>query len=179
MYIVKKLTHHYLVMLFANTCFCLPALVHAANPSATTVSVTIPAIVQISGLSDITLTPTNFSVPVTGSATACIYTNVINPLGSYYITATSSNAISGTFRAINGANYLSFNAFWNSTSSPTQATPLTSGIKSTQQTGGNGSSLTCSGTPNANFNISISNIQLAGVSAATYTDTVTLLVSPS
>ncbi|WP_131792975.1 hypothetical protein [Legionella birminghamensis] len=35
------------------------------------------------------------------------------------------------------------------------------------------------GTPNANFNIRISSAQVTGAPAAVYTDTVTLLISPS
>ena len=151
----------------------------AANPSNTTVSVTIPALVQISGLSNITLSPTGFASPVTGSTTACIYTNVISPLGSYYLTATSLNASSGVFRVANGTGFISYSAFWNSTSSPTQALSLTSGVKTAQQSGGNSSSLTCAGTPNANFNIGFTSAAIAGAIAATYTDTVTLLISPA
>lgn len=157
----------------------LSNLVYSANPSTTTVSVTIPALVQISGLSDIALTPTNFGSPVTGSTTACIYTNVISPLGSYYVTATSSNASSGAFRITNGSFFITYSAFWNATSSPTETTPLTSGVKTAQQSGGNSTSLTCSGTPNANFNISLTSTQVAAAPPATYTDTVTLLVSPT
>ena len=88
----------------AVSCFISISATHAANPSATTVSVVIPALVQISGLSDITLAPISFGSPVTGATTACIYTNVINPLGSYYVTAISTNASAGVFRVTNGAN---------------------------------------------------------------------------
>ena len=154
-------------------------LLYAANPSNTTVSVTVPALVQISGLGNITLSPTNFSSPITGDTTACIYTNVISPLGSYYVTATSNNASSGAFRVTNGSAFITYSAFWNSTSSPTQTTPLASGTKTTQQLGGSSTSLTCGGTPNANFNISLTSTQVAGAPAATYTDTVTVLISPS
>lgn len=152
---------------------------YAANPSTTAVSVIVPALVQISELSDITLAPTNFSSPITGSTTACIYTNVLSPLGSYYVTATSANASSGTFRITNGSIFITYDAFWNSTSSATQTTSLSSGVKTAQQSGGNSSSLTCSGTPNANFNIRLTSTQVEGAPAATYTDTVTLLISPS
>lgn len=154
-------------------------LVYAANPSVTTVSVTVPALVQISGLSDIALTPTNFASSVTGATTACIYTNVITPLGSYYVTATSLNALSGAFRITNGSNFITYTAFWNPASAPTQTVSLTSGVKTAQQLGGDSTSLTCSGTPNANFNINLTSAEVAGAPAAVYTDTVTLLISPS
>jgi hypothetical protein len=170
---------YFLVIMVSTSCFLSISVVYAANPSTPSVSVVIPALVQISGLSDIALAPTSFGSLVTGATTACIYTNVINPLGSYYVTASSTNASAGVFRVANGANFISYNAFWNPASLPTQTIPLTSGIKTTQQSGGNSTSLTCSGTPNANFNISFTNAQIAGASAGTYMDTVTLIVSPS
>lgn len=160
-------------------CLILMRVTHAANPSVTTVSVVIPALVQISGLGDITLAPTNFASPATGATTACIYTNIISPLGGYYVTATSTNASAGVFRVKNGTTFINYNAFWNPASSSAQTIPLTSGVKTAQQSGGSSSSLTCSGTPNANFNISFTDAQVAGASAGAYTDTVTLVVSPS
>ncbi|WP_133139418.1 hypothetical protein [Legionella genomosp. 1] len=151
----------------------------AVNPSAASVTVTVPALVQISGLSNITLSPINLSSPVTGNTTACIYTNTISPLGSYFVTATSANAASGTFRVVNGSNFITYNAYWNPGSAPSQTITLVSGVKTAQQTGGSSTSLTCGGTPNANFNIRITSSQVAGAPAAVYTDTVTLLISPS
>jgi hypothetical protein len=152
---------------------------YAANPSVTTVSVVIPALVQISGLSDIALSPTNFSSNTTGATTACIYTNILSPQGSYYVTATSQNASSGLFRVANGTKFVTYSAFWNPTSASTQTVTLTSGIKTAQQSGGSDNSFTCSGSPNANFNISFSPASIAGASPAIYNDTVTLVLSPS
>lgn len=152
---------------------------YADNPSLTTISVTVPGLVQISGLSNISLSPTNLSSPVTGATTACIYTNTISPLGSYYVTATSANASAGLFRVVNGGNFIAYSAFWNTNSSPTQSVSLTSGTKTAQQNGGSSTSLTCSGIPNANFNVRFTSAQIAGAKPATYSDTVTLVISPS
>lgn len=143
------------------------------------ISVTIPALVQLSGLNNITLLPINFSSPITGNTTACIYTNITTPLGSYYITATSANASAGTFRVNNASKYVTYSAYWNNSSAALQSTPLTSGVKTAQQTGGSTTSLTCGGIPNANFNISFSTAQITGASPLTYTDTVTLMISPT
>lgn len=160
--------------------YCMfSSLAYAANPSAATVSVTIPALVQITGLNNITLAPINFGSPATGATTACIYTNVISPLGAYYITASSLNTSAGAFRVTDGANFITYSAFWNTTSAPTQTTTLASNTKTTQQSGGNSTSLTCGGVPNANFNISFSSAQVTGATPGAYTDTVTLVVSPS
>jgi len=175
---MKKIKRHHCILIVILYFITLDRT-QAANPSSTTVSVIIPALVQISGLSDISLTPTSFASPATGATTACIYTNVLTPLGSYYVTASSLNASSTTFRATNGTSFITYNAYWNATSSPSQTISLSSGVKTAQQSGGSSSSLTCSGTPNANFNISLGSAQVEGFAAATYTDTVTLLISPS
>lgn len=143
------------------------------------VSITIPSLVQISGVSDIALgTPSSF--PATGNTTLCIYSNVSSPLGSYYVTASSANENSGSFRVKDsGSNYIVYSAYWNNSSAASQTTALTSSTKTAQQTGGNAVSLTCGGSANANFNISFSASQVAGVAAASYADTVTLLVTPT
>ena len=154
------------------------APLYAVNPSMPTVTVVIPALVQLSGLSDISLTPTSVASAATGATTACVYTNVLSPLGSYYVTASSLNASSTTFRCRNGTAYVSYNAYWT-TVSPAQTVTLASGVKTAQQSGGSSSSLTCDGTPNANFNISLTSAQVVSVAPGVYTDTVTLVISPS
>lgn len=143
------------------------------------VTLTIPALVRVSGLSDITMSPTTIASDVTGSTTACIYSNVVSPLGSYYVTATSVNASSGAFRVKNGTDFITYTAFWNNSSATSQTTALTSGTKTAQQTNGSAISLTCGGTPNANFNVNFSSAQIAGAPPLTYTDTVTLLITPT
>jgi len=169
-----------LSLFILNTiCWVLANSIYAANPSSATVSVTIPALVQISGLNDISLSPINFAIPVKGSTTACIYTNVLSPQGSYYITASSMHASSSLFRVANGANFVTYNAYWNPTSASTQTVSLVSGVKTAQQSGGSDISLTCSGNPNGNFNISFNSTQIAGAPPGSYSDTVTLVVSPS
>lgn len=167
--------------------FLIPSYLFAAsqgslgtNSSGTVlISITIPALVQISGLTDIALGSTS-TFPATGSTTACIYSNVASPLGSYYVTASSQNTSGSDFRvkAIS-SNYISYSAFWNNSSSATQTTALVSGTKTAQQTGGSAVSLNCGGGANANFNISFSSAQVEGAAALTYTDVVTLLISPT
>jgi hypothetical protein len=143
------------------------------------VSITIPALVQITGLSDITLGSTS-SFPATGNTSACIYSNVASPLGSYFVTATSQNTSGTDFRVKNsGTNFIVYSAFWNNTSAATPTTALTSGTKTAQQTGGSAVSLTCGGSANANFNISFSASQVQSAPAATYTDVVTILITPT
>lgn len=166
------------VVLLAEFLASLP-VVFAANPSAATVSTIIPALVQISGLNNITLSPTSFASPVEGSTTACVYTNTITPLGSYFVTASSANASAGSFRITNNSVFITYSAFWNPSASALHTEPLSSGSKTAQQLNGNGTSLTCSGSPNANFNISISAAQVNTSPPGVYTDNVTLLISPT
>jgi hypothetical protein len=150
-----------------------------AATQTSTITITIPALVQISGLSDIALLPINIASSVQGNTTACVYSNNITPLGSYFVTATSTNASAGSFRVKQGSSFITYNAFWNNTSSPIQSTALSSGAKTALQTGASSTSLSCGGTPNANFNLSFSASQIAGAPPGVYTDTVTILISPS
>jgi hypothetical protein len=143
------------------------------------ISITLPALVEVTGFSDITLGSTS-SFPATGNTTACIYSNVASPLGSYFVTATSQNTSGTDFRVKDsGTDFIAYSAFWNNASSASQTTSLTSGTKTAQQTGGSAVSLNCGGSPNANFNISFSAAQVQGAPAASYSDVVTLLISPT
>src|SRR5579862_4008452 len=143
------------------------------------ISITIPALIQASGLNDITLGSTS-SFPATGSTTTCIYSNVASPLGSYFVTPSSLNTSGTDFRVKDsGSDFIVYSAFWNNSSAATQTTTLTSGTKTAQQTGGSAVSLNCGGGANSNFNISFSATQVQGAPAATYTDVVTLLISPT
>ena len=141
-----------------------------------TVSITIPALVQISGLSDLTIASAS-SFPATASTTACIYSNVASPLGSYYVTASSANGSAGVFKVKDsGTDYITYTAYWTDT---VETKELASGTKTAQRAGGNSTALDCGSSSNANFNISIAATDVQTVPAATYTDTVTLLISPS
>jgi hypothetical protein len=145
-----------------------------------TVSITIPALVQISGLADITLNSVT-TLPVTGSTQACIYSNVVTPsLGSYIVTASSTNASGTNFRVKDsaGPNFIVYSAFWNNTSAATPTTALSSGTSTTRQSGGSATSVTCGGGKNANFNISFSPDQVESAAATTYTDVVQIIISP-
>ena len=178
---------HLLLKIIYTVSLVIPSLIFAATDGSlgttstgtVVVSITIPALVQITGLSDITLGSAS-TFPVTGNTTACIYSNVASPLGSYYVTASSLNTSGADFRVKDsGMNYITYSAYWHNTSAATQTTALTSGTKTAQQTGGSAISLTCGGGANANFNINFSETQVQAAPAATYTDTVTLLITPS
>lgn len=148
------------------------------SSGTTTISITIPSMVQITGLSDIFLGSVT-SFPATGNSSFCVYSNVASPLGSYYVTATSQNASGTDFRVkSSGTDYITYSLYINNSSAALQTTAMQSGVKSAQQTGGSATSLTCGGGANANVNISFSASQVQGAPAGFYSDVVTLLVSP-
>lgn len=157
--------------------FALDGSLGTTSSGQVAVSITIPALVQISELTPITLAPTSFGSAVSGNTTACIYSNVT--AGEYFVTATSANATTGTFNVKSGANLIAYSAYWNNAQAATPTTSLTSGAKTAGITNGSTTSLTCNGTPNANFNVSFNATQVAGAPSGTYTDTVTLLITPA
>jgi len=172
------------VIVFASL---LPSFVFASTQGTlgttttgtVSISITIPALVQVTGLSDLTIASAS-SFPVTANTTACIYSNVASPLGSYFVTASSTNASTTNFRVKDsGTNYITYAAYWNNAAAATQTTTLASGTKTAQQTGGSSTSLTCGGSPNANFNINLTAAAVEGVPAATYSDVVTIIISPT
>ncbi len=143
------------------------------------ISITIPSLVQICGLNDITLGTTS-TFPATGATTAAIYSNTASPAGSYLVTASSANASGTTFQVANGSHVIAYSAFWGNTSATSPSIALQSGVQTVRQTGGsNSNSFSCSTSANANFNISFTAAQVQGAPPSlTYTDTVTILINP-
>lgn len=140
------------------------------------VSLSISSLVQISGLSDITLNVSDTSSNATGNTSACIYTNVGS--GTYNVTVTSANALAGVFRVKDsGDNYVVYTADWNDEDA-TGGTALVSGTPLVNQTGANTSQANCGGTPNARLNITFLAANLLLATPGTYTDTITIVVAP-
>ena len=127
-------------------------------------------------LSDITLTPINIDTDVSGNTTACIYSNQAATPGGYVITATSGTGGVGSFLTTDGSNNLSYTATWDDGSG---ASSLTSGTQLTGQTGADETLIDCGGVPNATFAVNFVAADMQGVPQGTYTDTVTLLISPT
>ncbi len=151
----------------------LPVTINSA------ITVTIPSVVLITGLNDIVLSPISTASNAAGNTTACVYTNVAANPGSYFVTATSANALGGVFRTTNGSSFLSYSAYWNSNASAIPTTLLSSGGKTVRQTGGSFTSQNCAGLANANFNLQFLASNLSAAAAASYTDTVSIVISPS
>lgn len=145
------------------------------------VTIVIPNLVQISGLSDISIAP--YDTGNTGTSPACIYSNVgTGDDGTYYLTPSSANNSTTNFRAISGGGaYITYTAQWTSTGTGATTITLASGTKSVALGGASTTTTNCASTSgtNATLTVSISDAQAAGVAAGTYTDTATLLITPS
>ena len=125
--------------------------------------------VQISGLSDINLAFTG--VDETGSTTACVYRN---GTGLYTVTA-SGNGTANAFTLTDGSNTVPYSVSFTD-ATDTQSLPL--GVP-VARTGADDVDNTCGGGSNASINVTVLAADAAGLPAATYGGTVTLLVAPN
>lgn len=172
----------FLSLLFPCTVFSVQqGTLGQTSTGRVVVTIVIPNLVQISGLTDISIAP--YNTGSTGTSPACIYSNVgTGNNGTYYLTPSSANPSTGTFRAISGGGaFLPYTAQWTSTGTGATTITLASGTKSVALTGASTTTTNCASTSgtNATFTVSVSDAQVAGVVAATYTDTATLLITPS
>lgn len=141
------------------------------------ISLTIPALVQISGLTDIALGTVNGPFPATGSTPACIYSN---NSGNYTVTVTGSGTggaftVSGPSPATTST--IAYTATWTAGSGAAQS--LTAGTKLSGLSGANTTSTNCGGSTNATFAISFSSANIAAAPAGGYSGTATILISPT
>ncbi len=131
--------------------------------------------VGISGFSDInfgdvTKTPEDKFIDV------CIYSTT----GSYDVTPTSENPHGSQFQLSNAdkTDYIKYRIEWNNTASGDGGTKLNSGSTSPRFSGANTSSEDCDGNKNARLFVAINNRSFTSASSGTYSDTLTLVVSP-
>lgn len=131
----------------------------------TIITLTVPNLVRVSALQDITMTYQNPNY--VGTSPACVYRNIS---GDYAVTATSDGA-SG-YLLQNGGSSIAYTVDW-------AGTPLTDGTKSATFTGGaDTTSLSCGGTPNVTLTVTATDAAVAGATvAAAHTDTLGIVVS--
>lgn len=138
-----------------------------------TISLTVPQLVRISGLSDIALGTVNGPFPVAGNTTACIYSN---NSGNYAVTVTG-NGTASAFTVAGPASYaLPYTASWTSNAG---TAPLTTNVKLDGQTGASTTSVNCSGVNNATFAVSFAETDIAAAPAGGYTGIATIVISPT
>lgn len=141
----------------------------ATSTGSVTVSVAIPTRAKITGLTDLAI-GTYAGPSKSASDTLCVYSNT----NGYSIKATSGNGTS-SFLMKNGTDTVSYAVEWDDGSGLTALTHDTA--KTGRATGG--SDVNCSGGDNATLKVTVSDSDIgAAIAAATYTDTLTLLVTP-
>jgi hypothetical protein len=139
------------------------------------ITVTIPELIQISGVADIALGTFSGSGSMSGFDDVCIYRN--NPASpNYRITATDSNNGPG-FAVADGGAEIAYSIFWNDATS-NRGTELTYNSPLAAQGNANTTNLDCDGTMNARFDVEISEANLIAAIPGIYEATVTLFVEP-
>lgn len=141
-----------------------------------TITATIPGLVQISGLTDLSFTTLDGLASAQAAENVCVWSNTATK--AYKITATGNGA-SNAFTLGNGSNAaIPYSVSWANTTGATSGTSLVSGTASSSFTsaallpacGGGASSTLLVGITAANQNTMVSDLS--------YTGTLTLLVAP-
>lgn len=149
------------------------------------INISIGSVVQVTQLKDITLsyTPGVDVGDLTRVVDLCIYAN--NTAGSYKVTVSDANAATGNMRISTGGatpSYIPYTTQWftNATGTGSPAATLTSGTQTATFSGASTSSRTCGNGTNNNAAIKLTFLEadLTAAKAGSYTDVVTILVSP-
>jgi hypothetical protein len=147
----------------------------STSTGVSTVTVTVPDLIKISSVADISFGTYAGSGDLNANDDVCVYTNKTG--GAYRVTGTGSGA-AGAFTLASGGNTLSYAVFFNDQSGTTGEQSLTAGTPLGSQSGANTSSLTCGGSNDANFHVRIVEANLLAVPSGAYTGTLSLLVEP-
>lgn len=144
------------------------------------ISLTIPNLVRIFGLNDIALGSYTGTGTMTGNDTFCVHSNVIS--GTYKIKATSANGTGGDFRVKSGANYIVYGVDFNDDTAQAGSTSLDHDTESAGPYNAtkypNVGNATCAGSENAGAWVTFQEAALQEAEPGSYTDTLTLLVTP-
>lgn len=145
----------------------------ATSTGTSVVTLTVPDLVRISNLNDITMAYTAGS-GATGSDAVCVYKNVD---GAYGVTAQSSNdpsgaGTSGTFTLSDGGtSTVAYSVDWGGSA-------LTEDTISSGFTNADTTSVSCGGTPNITVTVSATDAQVGAATATgAHTDTLSLMVT--
>jgi hypothetical protein len=143
----------------------------------TSVSITIPPKIQISGLSNIAVPEFTGSGDSAASDDVCVYSN--NATGNYQVTATGSGT-GGAFVLDHAtlSETVPYTAKWNDASGTTGNQALSSGVPLANQGNASSSALDCAGVPNANLEISVSEASMKANPSGNYQGNMAVLVEP-
>ncbi|MHA1539075.1 MAG: hypothetical protein ACTSXQ_01195 [Alphaproteobacteria bacterium] len=147
------------------------------NIGTSYITATIPTLVKVSRLQDMdlgttTINPDGSPRSIDGKVHYCIYSNA--PNGAYGITIFSAYGTGSIARMRHGFNTLTYSIVHSTGGSPTDMIP---GIKKTGFYG-HSTSTTCGGTTNEWTGASVTASNIAGATAGTYSDTLTILIEP-
>jgi hypothetical protein len=169
----------------------VPAMAQEAGPGeigeesygTSTITVTIPELVQITGVDNISFEDLTYSnltngVTVADEGGVCVFSNTAGR--GYTITATG-NGTEAPFSVTNGESELIYSVRFNEGQTPASGAPLTHGTQSQVFEGDAttyGSAGGCT-SANASFDVTFAAGVLQDATAGGYTGTLTLTVSPA
>lgn len=102
----------------------------------------------------------------------CIYSTASN--GGYEITISSSNQVGGNFRLSSGSDFIPYTLYFSPAGTGSGTIP----VSASSLSGNGSSSVDCFGVNNATLTAEVLSTDIFMASAGTYTDTLTLLVTP-
>lgn len=163
--------------LFLPSSFCATDGVEdpLSSTGSTDLSLTVPALVRISAVSDINIT---YSGGATASSNdgVCIYTN--DSSGQYKVTARGSGGSYAFLLSDGGSQTLPYKLKWNE-SPEVGGVDLTANVRSETQSNANTQYQNCGGGNTANFQVTFNQSDLMNVPAGTYTGTITFIIDPA
>lgn len=165
----KMIARHRFLTLFTGLAMAGLVCAQQGAPSASAsaeISLRIPELVRLSGLSDISLQGSDAGFQ--GGNQLCVYRN--NSAGQYSIIADSDNGAGAGFTLRNNDSAVAYQVLWNGET-------LSDGNNSGVFDGANHQSLSCNGEANAHLLVSVSDSALAEASQpGEHRDTLTLTV---
>jgi len=130
--------------------------------------------VRVSGLNDIEFAA-SATTPAALADPVCVFSNP----GQYLIQASSANADGTAFRLKDaGTNYIRYSVRWYDAATAGTAVDLTSGTTSAAISGADQTSTACGGGNTARIEVSLDDATYTAAPAGSYSDTLTLLVTP-
>lgn len=149
----------------------------ATSTGSIAISASVPNRARITGLTDVAFLNQDPATAASSAQNVCVWSNTTTK--AYTITATGSGA-ANAFTLSDGATTVPYSVEWAATSGQTSGSALTTGTASASLTTA-AINQTCSAAPTstASLIVRMSTTDLSTMSAgATYTGTLTLLVTP-
>lgn len=150
-------------------------LLGTSSTGTATVSVTVPALIKISGMDNMAFGTWPGSGDLNDNQNVCVYTN--KAAGTYRITGTGDGS-GNAFTMASGGNTLAYSVYYNDATGTTGEQLLTAGTPLTGQSGAHTTSQTCSGGTNGNYHVEVLETDLLAVPSGDYSGLLTLVVEP-